>query len=130
MDKKELKKYRNIYKKIEQLEQEKADLLQLTAPKPDGQPRSSGTGDPTGSTATKIADLTTQLDYLIEDLLERRYQIEKVISALPERDFNLMHSYYILGHSWEEVAEEMNISDRWARTLHGHILQKIRNSSC
>ena len=35
VDKKELKKYRNIYKKIEQLEQEKADLLQLTAPKLD-----------------------------------------------------------------------------------------------
>ena len=126
MDKKELKKYRNIYKKIEQLEQEKADLLQLTAPKPDGQPRSSGTGDPTGSTATKIADLTTQLDYLIEDLLDRRYQIEKVISELPERDFNLMHSYYILGHSWEEVAEEMNYSVPHIFRLHGRILEKMR----
>lgn len=124
MDKKELKKYRNIYKKIEQLEQEKADLLQLTAPKPDGQPRSFGTGDPTGSTATKIADLTTQIDYLIEDLLERRYQIEKVISELPEREFNLMHSYYILGHTWEQVAEEMGITRQWVCELHGRILQK------
>lgn len=124
MDKQELRQYRDIDQKIKQLQAEQAGLIQLVKAQ-DGMPHGSCTSDPTGASGVKLADLSMKIEYLIEDLLERRFNIEKVISTLSEREYNLMHDYYILGKTWEQVAEDMGISRQWVWELHGSILQKI-----
>ncbi|MDO4542262.1 MAG: sigma factor-like helix-turn-helix DNA-binding protein [Bacillota bacterium] len=125
MDKRELRQYRQMLRKIEQLKQEQEDLLQLVKPS-DGQPKGKGVGDPVGNSGAKLADLSAEIDRLIQRLTERRYHVEKTLSRLSEREYNLMHSYYILGHTWEQVAEEMGYNLRWVYRLHGKILQKLK----
>lgn len=125
MDKQELRQYRDIDQKIKQLQAEQAGLIQLVKAQ-DGMPHGSCTSDPTGASGVKLADLSTQIDYLIEDLLERRFIIEKAISTLSEREYNLMHGYYILGKTWEQVAEDMGYTRRRITQIHGEILLKIK----
>lgn len=127
MKKEELREYRSIKKKISQLQEEKNDLLYLSGKKENGI-KSSIIPDPTSNAAIKINEINMKIDYMLEKLYERRYMIEKVISSLPEKEYCLMHMYYILGYSWERVAEELGYSYQWTCILHGRILKKIYNT--
>lgn len=125
MTKQELRRYREIMKKIENLEAERQTVIKLVK-YPDGLPHGSGVGDPTAEAGAKLADLAAEISDTIDLLRDERSRIEAVISRLPEREYNLMHNRYILGQTWEQVAVNMNYSYRRVLQLHGEILRKIQ----
>lgn len=130
MDKKTLKEFRNLKKEIDQLKQEKENII-LTcvgAVKTDGVHTSGGKlGDVTSKTAVAISSISEIIDKKIETYVEMLAEVEKTISTLPEsKERMLMRFHYINGLSWEKTAEELNLSVRHVTRLHGNILLKIK----
>lgn len=114
----------------------------IRSPWPDGQPHGTGTTDPTGSDAIRVADAMTeerreQLREQLADLEVREYkarselwqqrvQIEETIGAVSNPTYNeILHRRYIEGQTFELIAVEMNYSWRHTIRLHGEALLEV-----
>ena len=72
----------------------------------DGMPHGTDVADKVGNISAKIADLTGEIDRLHE----RRDELMAVLESLPPDEYGALHRHYIRGMTWEEVAEDMNVS--------------------
>ena len=129
MDKQTLKGYRALCREIELLAAEKENLLSgsLGAVKITGMPKGYGMSNSTQETATRIADISEELDSKLREYILLRSEIETVIGGLTDpRDRELMRRRYIEGQSWEEIAVAMSYTFRHIIRLHGEVLQKIK----
>ena len=72
----------------------------------DGMPHGSDVADKIGNISAKMADLSSEISLLEE----RRDKLLKVLEELPPDEYGALHRHYIRGMTWEEVAEDMNIS--------------------
>lgn len=93
---------------------------------------SSITGMPRGGGA----DWTVTADRLIEleQVVNRRTRelvrwkllaIDAIRAVEDPRLAELLELYYIDGYNWEQVAERMGITERWALILHGRALLQV-----
>ena len=91
-------------------------------------------GTPKGTTIKdKICDAVVSIIEIKEKLAQQiktcnfiRNEVTSEIEKITENRVQcIMKSRYILGMRWEEVANEMGLSDKWCRTLH----DKYLNSS-
>lgn len=93
---------------------------------------SSITGMPRGGGA----DWTVTADRLIEleQVVNRRTRelvrwkllaIDAIRAVEDPRQAELLELYYIDGYTWEQVAERMGITERWALILHGRALLQV-----
>lgn len=72
----------------------------------DGMPHGSDVTDKVGNIAAKMAALSSEIDALEE----RRDKFMAVLESLPPDEYGALHRHYIRGMTWEEVAEDMNVS--------------------
>lgn len=72
----------------------------------DGMPHGSDVTDKVGNIAAKLATLSSE----IEALEQRRDKLMAILESLPPDEYGALHRHYIRGMTWEEVAEDMNIS--------------------
>lgn len=72
----------------------------------DGMPQGTEVADKVGNISAKMADLSKEID-ILED---RRDSLLKVLESLPPDEYGALHRHYIRGMTWEEVAEDMNVS--------------------
>lgn len=72
----------------------------------DGMPHGTDVADKVGNISAKIADLSSEIDALNA----RRDELIKVLESLPPDEYGALHRHYIRGMTWEEVAEDMNVS--------------------
>lgn len=110
----------NNIKKIDQLiEAKKAERERLieiaTDISPsamDGMPRSF-----TGTTSQKMQNavvdlvvLEQELQNIIETYIQCKEEIVKTLEKLPEKEYGVLHRYYVRGMTIEAIAEEMGYS--------------------
>jgi len=119
---------KNIEDEIQSLREETASLRSAW---PDGQPRGTGTTDPVGAQAVKIADqLTTaertHLTYMRE-MYRKREEILNVIEQVNDGECQrLLYLRYVQGYSWEAIAEDIDKSRQWTCTaIHSKALQIV-----
>lgn len=72
----------------------------------DGMPHGTDVADKVGNIASKMAALSSEIDALEE----RREKFMAVLESLPPDEYGALHRHYIRGMTWEEVAEDMNVS--------------------
>lgn len=72
----------------------------------DGMPHGTDVADKVGNIAAKLATLSSEIDALEE----RRERLMAVLESLPPDEYGALHRHYIRGMTWEEVAEDMNVS--------------------
>lgn len=72
----------------------------------DGMPHGSDVADKIGNISAKMADLSSEISLLEE----RRDGLLKLLEELPPDEYGALHRHYIRGMTWEEVADDMNIS--------------------
>jgi DNA-directed RNA polymerase specialized sigma24 family protein len=72
----------------------------------DGMPHGSDVTDKVGNIAVKLATLSSDIDALEA----RRDKLMAVLESLPPDEYGALHRHYIRGMTWEEVAEDMNVS--------------------
>lgn len=86
------------------------ELATATTAKPmDGMPFTN-----TGTVNQKIQDIVIKLvmleeetNALIDKYIDEKQEIVRVIEMLPEREYGVIHRYYIQGMTWEQVAEDI-----------------------
>lgn len=96
--------------KIAEREQLRAMATRVVA-EMDGMPHAKGgVSDPVGSNVVKIIALAEEADRLVDEYVEHKQQVIKALERLPEREFAVLHKYYIQYKTWEEIADEMGYS--------------------
>ena len=109
---------------------------------PDGAPHGTITTDPTGTTASRLADQTNKRrEELRDQLLMYEYEQLKVRSELWAKEveilnviskvrdpvlFNILNSRYIEGHRFEWIAVQINYTYRHTINLHGKALEEVQ----
>lgn len=117
-----------INSKLEQV----AELrrLAVSAPSPlFSESHSVGThSDRVGRTAAKIADLENEINDEIDRLVELKCQIREIIATVPDSvQRTILERHYILGESWEVIAEKVGYSTRHITRLHNQAIEVLEN---
>ena len=75
----------------------------------------------------KIMDLQEELCSAMADLVDVTCEIGKAIQKLDNYDYqDLLVNRYVLGKTWEKIAEDMNYGVRNVHRLHGEALREIK----
>lgn len=88
----------------------------------DGMSHGSGTTDQTALLAMKLAEADTlerteMLKKRIKELKKLRTEILKEISTLKPVHKAIIDGFYIRGHKWERIAEQINYSVRQSKNI-------------
>ncbi len=119
---------RAIKVKLEVVQELKALATKVTASVFSG--GGSGHSDRVGRTTARIVDLENEVNEDIDRFVEIKAELHGIISALEnERDRLVIERRYILGESWERVAENMGYSPRHIKRLHNQIIEKLEKIS-
>lgn len=75
----------------------------------------------------KIMDLQEELCSAMADLVDVTCEIGKAIQKLDNYDYqDLLVNRYVLGKTWEKIAEDMNYGIRNVHRLHGEALRELK----
>lgn len=116
----------------ENIQMIRTELVTLREQWPDGQPHSkSGTSDPVGEQATKLADTLTELETkqlkTRAKLWRTRMEIIDRIGQLSDGVLvSVLFSRYVDCKAWEQIAVDMGYSYRHIVRLHGEALEKFK----
>lgn len=81
--------------------------------------------DKVAAAVIKIVECEEEIDRLVAMYAEQKNEILDVMEVLPEREYEVMHSYYILGNTWEQVADEVGKSGVQVWRLKNSALQRL-----
>lgn len=112
---------------IEEVTELRALAEKVTVPMENERVQTSLSGEaPFLRSLEQIWTLEQEINDEIDKLVDLKRQIRRTIDKL--EDFNqkmLLRYRYIHCYSWENIAEKMGISLRWAYGLHGKALQAL-----
>lgn len=85
--------------------------------------QSSGSKDPIGETFAKIAELESEINGHIDELIDWKKDAHTRIGKLADLDQqNILIARYIEGKRWEKISVEINFSIRQVHRIHGAAL--------
>lgn len=105
--------------------EERAQVLSLATrmgAEMDGMPHAKGSvSDPVGGGAVKLALLAEELDRLTDQYVDQKAEVVKALEQLPEREYGVLHRYYIRYMTLESIAEDMGkcYTQVWRIKKHG-----------
>ena len=101
-----------INNKIEERRRLNEIATDTSAKLPDGMPFNN-TGTVNQKMQNAVVDLVMlgqELDKLIDKYVDEKQKIIAAIEKLPEKEYAVLHRYYIRRMKIEEIAEDMNVS--------------------
>lgn len=123
-----LRRAREVDRRVDEA-QERVDRLRA---KLESGRMSSVTGMPRGGGAdwTETADRLIELERVVNaqtrELVRWKLAAIEAIRAVNEPKLaEVLELYYIDGMTWEQVAQRMEITERWAQTLNGRALPMV-----
>ena len=123
-----LRRARNVDRRVdeatERVDRLRAKLEAGRMSRITGMPR-GGSEDWT-ATADKLIELEKRVNSRIRDLCALKHAAMDAIDRVDEaRLREVLELYYIDGFSWKQVAQRMEMDERWVFRLHGKALQRI-----
>ena len=104
-----LNQHLELREKLDKAEEMLAALRAAATPgaaKLTGMPRAPGVNDKVGDLAVEIADLSSRIDYLKEELAEQEPEIEVFISRIDDDQTRMVFRLrFLRGLSWKEVSQ-------------------------
>lgn len=102
-------------------------LTSITAPVNDNPGSgSSGNQDKLGSAVAKIVDLENDINNLIDEFVDRKREVSKILSGIENADqLQVLHSRYVLYKTFEQIACDMNYTYRNVCYIHGKGLKAV-----
>lgn len=101
-----------INAKLAERDRLKALATDISAKPMDGMPYSN-----TGTVSQKMQNAVVnlimvekELDKIIDQYVDYKQEVVKTLEQLPEKEYGVLHRYYIRGMTWEQVAEDMGYS--------------------
>lgn len=93
-----------------------------------GMPRSGNTTDKVGDIATKIVDLQREILEIRERQIDQKQKCIQIINTLDGTyERAILLKYYVSGLTWPEVAEDLCMSERWAKIIRNRAIDKIKH---
>lgn len=90
-------------------------------------PKPVSRGNITESAVLRVIELEERLTKEIDELTEKRREIERAVNAVPDEvQREVLTRRYLLYQKWEVIAEEMNYSVQHIFRLHCSALKKMR----
>ncbi|MDE5946327.1 MAG: DUF1492 domain-containing protein [Oscillospiraceae bacterium] len=75
-----------------------------------------------------VVDLENDINNEIATLISLKQRISQAINTIPNIKHKIiLNKKYLNFKTWEKIAEELNIDERWLRKLHNDILIENRN---
>ena len=88
--------------------------------------QSSGSKQKMADAVISYSDIQADIEQRIAEAREIQNKIVRKISQLEESEYYVLHSIYILGKQFKEVAAIKNKSISWATSLHGTALANLQ----
>lgn len=95
--------------------QEKQQIMDLATnitPPLSDMPRGTGLSDKPGNAGTKLADVEREINRIVDQLIDTRAEIIQMLETLPQDEYTVLHNYFVLGQTWEVIAENIGRSVR------------------
>lgn len=116
---------RRIDEAMERLERMRAKLETGRMSNLTGMPR-GGALDWT-ETADRVIELEKRVNARIREMVRQKQVAMDAIDRVEEaRLREVLELYYLDGYTWEQVAEQMELSDRHVKRLHGIALLRVK----
>jgi HAMP domain-containing protein len=116
---------RRIDEAMERLERMRAKLEAGRMSNLTGMPR-GGALDWT-ETADRVIELERRVNARIREMVRQKQAAMDAIDRVEEaRLREVLELYYLDGYTWEQVAEQMDMSDRHVKRLHGIALLRVK----
>lgn len=116
---------RRIDEAMERLERMRAKLEAGRMSNLTGMPR-GGAVDWT-ETADRVIELEKRVNSRIREMVRQKQAAMDAIDRVEEaRLREVLELYYLDGYTWEQVAEQMDMSDRHVKRLHGIALLRVK----
>lgn len=71
--------------------------------------------------------LASEIDKLIDQYIDYKNEVIRVLEQLPEVEYGVLHRYYIRYMTWEQVAEDMGYSVRQIMRIRKNSLKNLEN---
>ncbi len=119
-----------IAAKLEEKRQLREMVSDITGKPYDGMPFTN-TGqysDKVAAAVIKIVECEEEIDRLVAMYVEQKNEILAVMEVLPAGEYEVMHSYYVLGNTWEQVADEVGKSGVQVWRLKNSALRRLADA--
>ena len=83
------------------------------------------TPDMLGDLVAKKCDLLAGLSKAGIEAYETMDDIESTLSTLSEKNREILHLRYIDGRTWQDIADELELTPRYVISLHGKALEEL-----
>lgn len=118
--------YRNIGESMEEFHRLGEELTATGAILRGDPVQSSRDPDKMARLIEKHVDMEREIESEFEELIKFRYEVLQMIRSLPDlKQQEVLRRRYMMNKTWEQIAEDMDISDKWVYVLHGRALQEI-----
>lgn len=112
---------RRLNARIKNKLQEKEQIMELATnvtPTLSDMPRGSGVADKVGNAGTKLAKVETEINQIIDQLIDTRAEIIELLETLPSDEYTVLHNFFVLGQTIETIAENMEPREKTARQIY------------
>lgn len=94
----------------------------------DGMPHAKGNvSDPVGVGAIRLYIVERELDDLIDRYVDYKQEVVKTLEKLPDKEYGVLHRYYIRNMTLEQIAEDMGYCERQISRIKKDALQYMED---
>lgn len=94
------------------------DLATNVTPALSDMPRGTGLSDKAGNAGAKLADVEMEINRIIDQLINTRAEIIRLLETLPPDEYVVLHNYFVLGQTIEVIADNMKPRPKTARQIY------------
>lgn len=88
--------------------------------------QSSGSKQKMADAIDRYIDLQAEIDAEIDRLVAMKREVIKTIEVLPEKEYDVLHKFYVQGMTFDEIADYHGKSYSWATSVHGRALVNLQ----
>ena len=119
---------RHIDSKLEQLSALRDTTTKATAVMNDAPVSHTRNVHSLQDTIAKIVDMEGELDHDIDALVDLKREMTRLIKEVKNPQYQLiLEMRYLTYKNWREIAESLELDDRYVYKLHGHALREFSN---
>jgi RNA polymerase sigma factor (sigma-70 family) len=103
------------------------ELMVNTVGSLDGMPRATGISDKVGNLTVKLISIEEELNAMIDEYVDRKAEVVRVLEQLPEREYGVLHRYYIRRMTLEEAGEDYGYCTVQVWRIKKEAIQKLQD---
>ena len=88
--------------------------------------QSSGNKQKMASAVDRYIDIQAEITADIDRLIDLKQEVIKTIEVLSEKEYDVLHKFYVQGMTFDEISDFHDRSYSWATSVHGRALSSLQ----